>query len=94
MNYFDMVGKNKDNIVIEFMKIIDNETLKVSYSFSTNLHADFGISDRMYSSWFGTSKRKANRLVSDYKKAVGFKMRLCRVNNDKAFTRLIYSIGK
>lgn len=92
MNYWELVAANKDRIVVEYKRCINDETLLSSYSFSTNLHCDFGICDKQMRSEFLTKKRKFNKLVQQYQKATGKKFKLVRTENDLGYTRLVYSL--
>ena len=40
MSYIDIVTRFKDEVDFKFMVIIDNETLKTSYSILSNLYCD------------------------------------------------------
>lgn len=61
--YFNLVEENKDKIYIEFYKIIDDKTLKISYSIFTNLHCEFGIRDQTMKHWHGYKKSQYNKQI-------------------------------
>ena len=91
--YFDLVKKNKDNIVIEFKRVINDKTLKVSYIINTNLRMDYGLdtTGNLYNAFHTTSKRKFNKRIAEYKQATGRKPRLTGTDNSLGFTRLVYT---
>ena len=91
--YFDLVEENKDNVYVEFYKIIDDKTLKVSYSIFVNLHCGFGICDKMMKHWHGYKKSQYNKQIQFFRKATNNNLKLVRIENSSGFTRLVYAIG-
>lgn len=94
MKYVDKMLQNKDSIIIEFCKIIDDKTCKVSYLITTNLHCDYGIVKNQLVHYTGTKKGEYNKLIAYYKKILGFKIRLLRTDNSYGFTRVYYGLQK
>ena len=89
-----MVLQNRDSIIIEFCKIIDDKTLQVSYLITTNLHCDFGIGKDQLTHFSGTKKGKYNKLIAYYKKMLGFRIKLLRTDNSYGYTRIYYRLQK
>lgn len=94
MTYAELIIANKEKILIEFKKIIDNKTLESTYIISTNLHCDFGICDTMMKSFCSSSKSRFNKRIAEFKKLTGFKPRLVKTDNDAIYTRLVYKLMK
>ena len=92
--YFDIVSDNKQNIVVEAKRIIDDKTLQQSYNISTNLHLDRGICNEMFTSFHGTKKRDFNKQVQQYQKVIGGKFKLVATDNSLGYTRLVYRLTK
>jgi len=90
--YFDLVVKNKDHIKVEVIKIINNKTMFITWSFSCNLHCDYGIRAELMTCLYTERKSKVNKHIQLYQKATGRKFKLTKTNNDANYTRLIYSI--
>lgn len=90
MTYAELVVKNKDKLVIECFKIINNETMMQTYVIYTNLHSDFGISTTLLRSLHTHKKSEFRKRLAELKKLTGFKLKLVSINNDKSYTRLIY----
>lgn len=90
MTYAELIAENKEKLIIECFKIINNSTLSQTYSIYTNLHSDYGISKTMLKSMSTSSKSKFKKQLSELKRLTGFKIRLGRTDNDSSYTRLIY----
>jgi len=95
MCYIDIIKENEDLIVFEFMTIIDNKTMGITYSICTNFHLDYGICDsELFTHYHGTSKREYRKRLQAYKKAGNLKLKLYRTNNDEERTRIVYRLAK
>ncbi len=90
MSYIDIVAQFKDDVDFKFMVIIDNETLKSSYSILSNLFCD---PPRITEEWLSTgtyTKKQYRKQISILKKALNKNIVLHSINNDKYYTRLVY----
>lgn len=93
MSYFDLVRKYKDTFYLRYMIIVNDKTAQIGYSILTNLHCDYGTSlDELYSSLHTSKKSKVNKMLSQYKKATGKKIRLTGTDNGLGYTRLVYEL--
>lgn len=92
MSYSDRVLENKATLKVEFFKIIDNKTLKTTYSIFTNLHVDLGIVDTMLKHLHTEKKSEYNKRMRFFKTRIGGSLKLTRIENDANYTRLIYTI--
>lgn len=90
--YFSKVQANKDKFYLKYMIIVDNNTAQVTYSILTNLHMMYGCTSELYSRLFTTKKGKANKALSQYKKATGKKLKLTGTDNNLGYTRLVYEL--
>lgn len=90
--YNQIIIDNKENIIVECMTIINNNTLVSHYSIYTNLHVDYGIVDDCLNHWHGSSKKEFRKRVSEFKKLTCKRLKLYKVNNDSTYTRLIYRL--
>jgi len=92
MSYIKMVAQFKDEVDFKFMVIIDNETLRTSYSILSNLYCD---PPRITDEWLSTgtyTKKQYRKQISLLKKALNKSIILHSTNNDKYYTRLIYKL--
>ncbi len=90
MSYTDIVAQFKDDVDFKFIVIIDNGTLKTSYSILSNLFCD---PPRITDEWLSTgtyTKKQFRKQISILKKALNKNIVLHSTNNDKYYTRLIY----
>ena len=92
MTYAELIANNKDNLIIDCSVIIENNNLRKSYSIYTNLHCDYGISEKMLLNFYSYSKSKFRKRIAEFKKMTGFKIKLDRTNNSENYTRLIYKL--
>ena len=92
LNYDDLLIQHKDSLQVEFIHAIDDSTLIQSYSIYTNLHVDYGITEKRYNHWSGTKKSEFNKLTAKFKKLTGRKVKLYRTDNSLGYTRLIYKL--
>lgn len=90
--YIEQVVLRKDSIDFKFMIIIDNETLKTSYSILSNLYCDpFRIAEDYLSTGRYNSKRY-RKAISQLKHALSKQVRLVATSNDLYYTRLVYKL--
>lgn len=92
MSYIDIVTRFKDKVDFKFMVIIDNETLKTSYSILSNLYCD---PPRIADEWLNTgtyTKKQYRTQISILKKALNKSVVLHSTSNDKYYTRLVYKL--
>ena len=90
MSYIDIVTQFKGKVDFLFMVIIDNETLKTSYSILSNLYCD---PPRIADDWLNTgtyTKKQYRKQISILKKALNKSVVLHSTQNDKHYTRLVY----
>lgn len=92
--YSDKVLDNLDKLEIKIMKIIDNETARITYSIQTNLSMDFGICQEFMSTLHTTKKSKFDRKLNYYKNLTKFKIKMIPPENSLGFTRIVYIMKK
>lgn len=92
MTYQQMLELSKAQLKVKLIKAIDNETLKISYSFHTNLHCDYGIQNQWFGSAYTYKKSEANKRIQQFQKVKGKKFKLTSTDNSLGFTRLIYEL--
>lgn len=94
MTYLEMVEANKDKIIVEYKRCINDENMHSYYFFFTNLHCEFGLCDQMFQiSTVGmTKKREFNKKLQQYQKVTGKKFKLVRTENSLGYTRLVYRL--
>lgn len=93
MTYLQLLELNKVALQVKLIKIIDNNTMRVEYSFNTNVHCDFGIQKDFMRSLFTSKKSLANKTIQQYQKVKGKKFKLAATDNSLGYTRLIYTLG-
>ena len=89
--YRDLLIKHKERLKVKIIISIDNETMTKSYSIYVNMHCDWGIVDE-YLRHLSTNKKSVfNKDLQVFRSVLGKKPRLTETNNDKTYTRLIYT---
>ena len=90
MSYISTVIQFKDKVDFKFMVVIDNKTLKTTYSILSNLYCD---PPRITDEWLNTgtyTKKQYRKQISMLKKALNKSIVLHSTANDKYYTRLVY----
>ena len=89
--YKDLLIKHKERLQVKIIISIDNETMIKSYRIYFNMHCDWGIVDD-YLRHLSTKKKSVfNKDLQVFRSVLGKKPRLIETNNDKTYTRLIYT---
>ena len=92
MTYSDLVAANEARLRVEFIHIVDNNSLQEYYSVLTNLHCDFGIMPDLMSHYHGRKKSIYKKKINFYRKLTGRRFKLVRTANCSGYTRLVYSL--
>lgn len=92
MTYQQLLELNKTALKVKLIKSINDKTLKISYSFSTNLHCDLGIQPVYMGSGTTGKKSEANKRMQQFQKVKGKKFKLTSTDNSLGYTRLIYEL--
>ena len=89
MTYSDLITMHAQNIKIELMHVIENRTMRQTWSFYINLHVDFGVQNYLMRTATFSSSKKAGKRRRYYESLTNRRFILHRTNNDLNYTRLI-----